>query len=186
MATFLDLGLLQYFDFIFPILLIFAVVFALLHKTKILGENPSLNAVIAFALALMSLLSPDLIDLINFMSPWFVLVFVFLILLLLVYQTLGATEKDIFSALKGEKTIQWAVFGIAILILIAGVAHVFGQRMLPLTQTPTETVITEGSTTTPAYEQNVFATLFNTKILGLIFIFLIAVFAIAFLSGSNK
>ena len=47
MATFLDVGLFSYFNVIFPVLLIFALVFALLQKTKILGTNITINAIIA-------------------------------------------------------------------------------------------------------------------------------------------
>jgi len=178
MVTFIDIGLFQYFNVIFPILLIFAVVFALLHKTKILGENATINAIIAIALALMSLLSQTLIDVINFMAPWFVLVFIFVIFLMLLYQILGATEKDILSALKTEKTIQWAVIGIGLIILFAAFANVLGQKMLALQ--PTEAVEGEEEI---GFEQNIFLMLFNPKVLGLVIIFLIAVFTVAFLSG---
>lgn len=179
MVTFLDLGLFQYFNLIFPILLIFAVIFALLHKTKLLGENSTINAVVAIAVALMSLLSQTVIDLVNYIAPWFVFVFIFVILLLLIYQTLGATEADVLDALKKEKTIQWAVFGVAIVILIAGFAHVLGGEVLAITQ-PGEIEAAE-----EPFEQKIGAILFNPQVLGLIFIFLIAVFAIAFLSGGS-
>ncbi len=181
MVTFLDITLFQYFNVIFPILLIFAVLFALLQKTKILGENVTINAIISIAVALMSLLSPDVISLINYVAPWFVLVFIFVILLLLVYQLLGATEKDILSALKGDKTIQWTVFGIALVILVAGFAHIWGERMLALQGTPEGAdVVEEGE---PGFKQNLYTMLFSPKVLGVIFIFLIAIFTIAFLSG---
>lgn len=182
MATFLDIGLFQYFNVIFSVLLIFAILFALLHKTNILGKNATINAIVAVAIALMCLLSETVIDLINFVAPWFVLVFIFVILLLLVYQMLGATEKDIFGALKSEKSIQWAVFGVALLILVAGIAHVWGAEMLTYTQSSAEDTVGEAD----AYEQNILSALFSPKVLGLIVIFLIAIFAIAFLAGESS
>ena len=107
-----------------------------------------------------------------------------MILLLLIYQTLGATEKDILNALKTDKTIQWTVFGIALLILFAGFGHVLGQKALSVTQSEdTTTVVTEGGVATGSYSQNVAATIFDPKVLGMVFIFLIAIFAVAFLSG---
>lgn len=186
MATFMDIGLFRYFNVIFPVLLIFAVFFAILQKTKILGKNPTINAVVAVAVALMSLLSDTIIKLINFMAPWFVLVFIFVILLLLIYQLLGATEGDILGALKSEKSIQWAVFGIAIVILMAGLGTVLGQKMLPITQEGApETAAVEGGEGVAGedWQRNVLATLFNPKILGVIMIFLVAIFAVAFLSS---
>lgn len=103
---------------------------------------------------------------------------------------MGATDKDILGALKGDKTIQWALFGIAIVILIASLGSVFGEKLLPITQPTDQTApgtTTEGGTTVSSagssYTSNIYATLFNVKVLGMILIFLIAIFAVAFLSG---
>lgn len=43
------------FSYVIPFLLVFAVVFAILEKTKILGENRSVLAIIALAIGLLSL-----------------------------------------------------------------------------------------------------------------------------------
>jgi len=175
MATFLDIGLFQYFNVIFSILLVFAIMFAILHKTKVLGESGTINAIVAVSIALLCLLSQNVIDLINFIAPWFVLVFIFVILLVLLYQLLGATEKDILGALRSEKTIQWAVFGIAIIILIAGFGHIWGEEFA-------QQAMEGGATEEGVFEQNIYSIVFDPKVLGMIFIFLIAIFAVAFLS----
>ena len=78
MATFLDTGLLSYFSVIFPALLVFVIVYALLEKTKLLGENKAIHAIAAIAIALMLMLSRNIMNVINYMAPWFVLLFVFL------------------------------------------------------------------------------------------------------------
>ncbi|MBR9683224.1 hypothetical protein GOV03_01670 [Candidatus Woesearchaeota archaeon] len=178
MVTFLDVGLFQYFNVIFSVLLIFSIMFAILHKTKVLGENVTINAIVAIAVSLMTLLSQDVIDLINFIAPWFVLVFIFVILLILMYQLFGATEKDVFGALKSEKTIQWAIFGVSMIILVAGFGHVWGEE---LAQQAMGGEVSEDG----AFEQNVYSIVFNPKVLGIIFIFVIAIFAIAFLTGEG-
>ncbi len=183
MATFLDIGLLNYFNVIFPVLLVFSVLFALLQRFEILGKNMVLNAIVAISVAFLFLLSRTLIDLINFVAPWFVFVFIFLVLLLMIFHTLGATEGDIASVLKSDKTIAWAVVGVALVILIAGFGKVLGQTIGPyLADSP------EGASgvATGDFQQNVFATLFHPKVLGLIVLFGVAIFAIAFLSGSAK
>ena len=77
MATFLEIGALRYFSIIFPALLVFVVVYALFEKLKILGENKSIHAIVAIVLAFMVLLIEDIANLINFISPWFVLMFIF-------------------------------------------------------------------------------------------------------------
>ncbi|MFC1801758.1 hypothetical protein ACFLZB_04825 [Nanoarchaeota archaeon] len=189
MATFLDVGLLQYFSVIFPVLLVFAIVFAILTTTKILGENKTINALVAVVLALMVLLVPDIVDVINFMAPWFVLVFIFLILLILVYRILGATEKDIGDFIKTDRPIKWAIFAVGLIILLAALGTVFGQKVGPyLGGAETSNVTTDdiqSGVATGNWEQNLFATLFHPKILGVILIFAIAIFAIVLLGAKQ-
>jgi len=185
MATFLDVGLFSYFNVIFPVLLIFALVFALLQKTKILGTNITINAIIAIAIAFMSLLSTTIIKLISFMAPWFVLLLVFVILLMLIFQTLGATEKDIASVLAKEKIVHWSIIGAGLLILLAGLGSIWGQQLTTMAGGEPVTTNITASSGTSSLEQNLYATFYNPKVLGLIFVFLIAVFAIAFLAGSG-
>lgn len=188
MVTFLDVGISQYLNIIFSVLLIFAIVFAILYKTKILGENATINAIVAIALALLSMLSGSVIKLVNFISPWFVMVFIFLILLLLAFQVLGATGKtgDILSILKGEKTVMWALVGISLIILFAGGAHVFGEKMASYsgqTGATGETGTGEAGAGTSDFAKSVWSILFSPTVLGLIFIFLVAIFAVIFLSS---
>ena len=186
MATFLDVGLFQYFNIIFAVLLIFAIVLALLQKFEILGKNISINIMVAIAIAFMSLMSKTLIQLINFIAPWFVLVFIFLILLLLIYQTLGAKEADIASALKKEKIIIWTVIGVGLIIIFAGFGQVLGQELLEQrTSAPSNVTTVDGGLASGDFESNIYSTLFNPKVLGLIVIFLIAIFAAAFISGTE-
>ena len=180
MATFLDIGLLQYFSVIFPVLLVFAVVFSILTTTKVLGENKAINALVAVVLALMVLLVPEIVDVINFMAPWFVILFIFLILLLLIYRMLGATDRDIAEFIKADRPIKWAIFSVGLIIFLAALGTVFGQQIGPyLGSEETANVTTEDiqeGVATGNWEQNLFATLFHPKILGVILIFAIAVF----------
>jgi len=182
MATFLDIGLFSYFNVIFPVLLIFAVLLAIFRKTNILGGNPLLDSIVAISIALMSLLSGTVIALINFMAPWFVFLFIFIILLVLAYQMLGATEKDIVGFLRGNTTIGWIVAGVGIVIVLAGLGTVFSDSWLSLTDEASgDGEIGENG----EYGQNIYKSLFSTKVLGLVVIFLVAIFAIILLSSSE-
>ncbi|NQV91444.1 hypothetical protein HQ489_03130, partial [Candidatus Woesearchaeota archaeon] len=109
MATILDVNLLQSFDFVFVILLIWTATFAILHKTKALGENPALNSIVAAAVSLLFLLSRTAIDVVNFMIPWFAVAIIFLFLMILIFMMFGADGKDVLSALKSEKSLQWVL-----------------------------------------------------------------------------
>ena len=183
MATVLDLGLIQAFDVIFPVLLVFALVFAVLQKTKIIGESLGINSIIAVAAAFMILLSDTIVQIINFMVPWFVVAIIFFILMLLIFQIFGAGEADLASAVK-DKSVYWAIIGVSIVILLAAFGHVLGQSFTELAFEEGQNVTAgEGSVASSDFEGSVTATLFHPKVLGLVIIFIIAVFAVALLSG---
>lgn len=185
MATILDIGLFESFNTIFPVLLVFALVYAILQKTNMLGEGKNtLNAFIAIIVAFLVLLSKTVINVINYMTPWFVIVLIFTLLLLLLYQTLGVTDKSIGEFVTKDSTIKWAIFGVGAVILLAALGNELGQTIGPYLSGETVNA-TEGGVATASWSQNLTATLFNPKILGLIFLFTIAIFAVAFLSGDT-
>jgi len=188
METFLEIGVLNYFSIIFPALLIFVVVFAILEKTKMLGESKTLHAIAAIAAAFLVMLSRDVIAIINVGAPWFIMVFIFMALLLLLYRFMGASEEDLAKVIKTDRPIQWLIFFIGIIIVFASIAHIYGQRFLE--QKVGEVEGEEGVPIEEAegertFSQELYDTLFNPKILGLALIFLIAVFTIALLSKES-
>ena len=185
MVEFLEIGLLEYFSIIFPAILIFVLVFALLQKIKILGDNKAINALVAIALAFIVLLSRNILSIVNFAAPWFVIFFVFMVLLLTVFKLMGASDENIAGVIRGDKVVQWTIIAISLIIVVAAFANVYGQRLLPYTLEENITVTEEGeviSTATPSFATNVMAVFFHPKVLGLIFILLVAVFTIALIT----
>lgn len=185
MVTVLDTGLLQSFNIVFPFILVWAIVFALLHKTQVIGSEKAMgiNAAIATAAAFMVLLSKTVINLINFMLPWFTVAIIFFILLILIFKTFGLQDATLEKALHKEQ-VYWAILGIALIIMIAGLGSVFGQSLLEQSGSEgADTIVEEGGVATGSFQANIFATLFHPKVLGLIIIFTIAIFAVALLSG---
>ncbi|MBU1111927.1 MAG: hypothetical protein ABIG93_00520 [archaeon] len=183
MATVLDISTLGYFDILFAFLLIFAIFYAILQKTSILGKNMGINGLVAVAVALLAILSDKVVQMINFMAPWFVVVFIFFILLLLVFQIMGAKDTDIALAVK-DKAVQWVIIGIGLVIVFAAFATVFGQMFLEKGSTDSDTAVnaTDGSTTGGDFSSNVVSIIKNPKVLGLIVLFGIAIFAVALLT----
>ena len=187
MATFLELGLLNYFAVIFPALLVFVIVFAIFEKFKLIGESKTVHAIIAIALAFIVMLSPAILTIINFISPWFVLLFIFVILLLMVYKIMGASDEAITDFIQTDNAVKWFIFAIGIIIIIAGISHVYGQQLLPVTTEDGEPIETaaEVSTEIGEFKGNVAAIFFHPKVIGLIFIMLVAVFTISLLTRDN-
>lgn len=187
MATFLEIGLLNYFSVIFPALLVFVLVFAVFEKFKIIGESKVIHAIIAISLSFMVMLSRDILAVINFIAPWFVLVFIFVILLLMVYKIMGAKDEVLAGFVKNDSAIKWFVFAIGIIIIIAGISHVFGQRLVPMTSDG-EKVVRENaemSTATGEFQENLASTFFHPKVIGTLFVLLVAVFAISLLTRES-
>lgn len=186
MATLLDIGLLQAFDIIFPFILVFALVYALLQKTKVIGETIAVNAIIAGATAFLVLLSENALEIIKFIIPWFAVAVIFFVLLLLIFYVFGAKEADIFSAMKADKAIIWVILGVAIVIIMAGFGHVLGQSIGPyLDEQGNVTTIDDvkAGVATGSFQQNITATLFHPKVLGLFILFGVMIFAVALLTG---
>lgn len=183
MATILEIGLISYFQVIFPVLIVFAIIFAVLQKTKLIGENVAINGLIAIVAGLLTLLSKTVIGMINFMTPWFVVMILFFVLLLLIFRVFGATEENIATAVK-DKAVYWALIGVCIIIFLAAFGFTVGQG---LTEKSFEggqeaSYNVSAGTATKSFAGNLTGIFFNTQVLGLLLILAIAVFAIAFLS----
>ncbi len=182
MATPLDLLTSTGFDIVFAALLVFSLVYAILQKTGILGKAIALNAIVSVAVMFMVLLSENLVKLINFVIPWFAIAIIFFILLILCFQVFGAGEKDIAKVLT-DSTFRWTIIGIAIVIMVAAFGTVFGPSLTQASFEGQAVNVTTGGTATPSFEQNIYATLFHPKVLGMLILFGVAIFAIAFLTG---
>jgi hypothetical protein len=106
-------------NFIYPFLLLFFIVFAVLEKTKILGEDKkTLNAMIAFVIGLIfvSAVDPKLIvgNMILFLTVAIVIVFVVMIL----WGFVSADNKDGFKIEGWMKWVLWIVLGISTIVAI--------------------------------------------------------------------
>jgi len=98
--------------FVFPFLLIFFIVFAILEKTKLLGEKKQIHALISFVVGLIFITAvfPKLVveNLILFLTVALVCVFVVLLIWGFIF-----ADKEGFKAEKWMKWVLGGVFGIA-------------------------------------------------------------------------
>ncbi len=98
------------FSYVLPFLLIFAVVFGILMKIKVFGDNKGLNAVIALVIGLLAL-QFDLVPV--FFSEIFPRVGVALSILLVLIILLG-----LFFDKKDNKVINYGLLAVAVIIFI--------------------------------------------------------------------
>ena len=185
MATFIDAGLLQYFDAVFAFIFVFALVFALLQKTKILGEATSINALIAVVSGILISMSDLAIQMISFMIPWFVVTIIFFVLLLLIFQVFGAEESDFRSAAK-DRVLRNVLIGVGIVILLASFGVVFGQTYAEQAfEDPNAATAVDGTSASTNFEDNIRVIVTNSKVLGMLILFGVAIAATALLTGKE-
>ena len=119
---FVDLGI---YDVILPFLLVFTVVFAILEKTKVLGTDnidgqqygkKNLNAMVAFVIAFLVVLSKQLVATINKALANIVLLLLLIIMFLMLIGTFFR-EDEAVALEKGWRTFFMVVVFIAIVFI---------------------------------------------------------------------
>lgn len=164
MATLLDISIIDYFRPIFVFIFIFVLLYAILQKTEILGkETKNLNTFAALSIAVLSLFTGKITELVSTVAPWVVAVFIGVVMIFMILLFFGVKEEDAWSYVGGK----WLPVIIIILIFVIGVSQV-------LTLSPLEE---GGAAGTSAYRQEIIKTLVSPKVLGAIF--LIAIMAAA-------
>ena len=102
-----------FFDYVLPFLLIFAIVFAVLSKAKIFGDNKAISAIISLAVSLMSLQF-------RLVSTFFEQIFpqlgIGLVIILLAVILLKVFSKDVDSGT--SKAVDWIIFIVAAIVFV--------------------------------------------------------------------
>ena len=187
MATPLDIGLLQKFDVIFPFLLVLVLGYVVLTRISWFKENHAIAFILSFALAVLTIFNPVVIKTINMMAPWFVLVFVFMLLIFMAYTAFGIKEETILATITGAEYGKDFGFWVLAIVLIIGIGSLTTviseeQGFTPLTTDGNATLVPEGAS---VEEAGFWQTLFHPKVLGLALILLIAMFTIQRLAAKN-
>ena len=167
MATFLDVAGLAQFSNLFVFILVWLGVVAILTATKALGENKAIIWIIGLIVGLLVWFSPIAIGSIKFIIPWFGVIFIFVLFIIMATKLFGVSGTE-FADLK------WVVVVIIILGLVIGaLSYVREESKIP------------GNETGKDFSKST-SVIFHPKVIGMIFISLVAVFTIALLAGKVK
>lgn len=177
MATLLDIGLLEYFVPFFVFLLVFVIVFALLEKALFFGKNTSFNLLIALSLAFLFIIVPEITQVVRLITPWFVILLVFLVFLVLMFLFMGVKAERIAEVFGGNEVVFWAIFILSLLIFGYALTQVYGEQIQSITAGESE----DGAGN---LMQNIGSILFTPKVLGMIFLMVMAGFTVRFVSAS--
>lgn len=201
MATFLDIGLFENFGVIFVILLVFLLVFGLLEYMKAFGEDKrGLHGIIAFSVALLFLVSKTATAMVKMMVPWFMVIVIFIFFTLFLVRIFGVDEGQMKKLIGHKDVYPWIIIFV-VLILFLSLGNALGQGLLekgggeqqvtnyssqlPDASVP-PSVATTTSTTTPKFTINLLNTLRHPKVLGMLFVALVGVFSLLFLTKMSK
>ena len=103
------------YDYLLPFILIFAIIFAILEKTKILGTDKSnINAVVAFVVGFLLIVQQGIVATINNFLPRVSLIIIIFLMALLVIAMLAGKE---YKGLQGTLFTFAAIISIIAIII---------------------------------------------------------------------
>ncbi len=174
MATFLDVTGLAAFSKIFVFVLVLLVLYAVFASNQAFGGAKWIAWLIALVVAIFVILSDLATGLIQHISPWFAVLFVFVIFIATASKIFGATEGD-FAEYK------WVLIVLVVLVFVVGaLTYVRQQSTLPGDVDEDGNVIKESNYAATANF------IFHPKVMGIIFVLLVAVFTVALLAGKTN
>lgn len=154
MATFLDVGILEYFLPLFSFIFIWVILYSILQKTSLLGGKPVLDMVVSIVITLVSFLSGSTFEFINTIIPWFVMLSIATILVVF------ASSSFLREGIADIPPLKGIVLALSLIIILWSVTTIFGPIFNPYLP---------GAN--PEWET--LRTLFHPRIIGAIFILLV-------------
>ncbi|MBS3117517.1 hypothetical protein J4430_01400 [Candidatus Woesearchaeota archaeon] len=177
MATLFEGGLIAFLQPLFTFIFVFTILFAVLEKTKILGGNKGSHSLVALVIAMLVMLTPGVAEVLNIFTPWFVVFIIFLIFLALIFMAVGVSGDKVTAAF----TQDWVAYLIGIIAIFGIFGFAFSKVFGP---------VLSGATGAPGAEEGFGSTLVtiivNPKVLGALFILVMASQMVRLLSGQSK
>ncbi len=164
----------------------------------------SLYGLLAFLVAIVVVMSRQMVSVITFATPWFILLGLVGFFFIFFAKMFGSADSSITNAWEG-RGVGWLIFFVSLIVIFA-LGNSFGQDLLSKTQPgqPTQSVVPvetlpdgtvivqdTGSVAGPGtnsndFGQNLVLTLFHPKILGVMFLFLMGTLTILMLNMGVK
>ena len=121
-----DVSWLAYYMPIFGFLLVFTVMYAILAKTKILGEAMGTNLIVSFVFAIIFVSFAPGVRYVQTVLPWFVVLIISLFFFLLI---VGFSQKDVDAFMK--PAVSWAFIGLLVVVFLWSAIVVFNPFLQP-------------------------------------------------------
>lgn len=167
----LPLVSLGYFTPAFVFLFILVSAYALLKKSKWFGDSESVNLCIAFLTSILFMIVPEAVDIVAFVTPWVAILAMLVLFIVVLFLFLGAKEADVTKVVTQNAAVLTILFVLLGIIFLTALTNVFGPFLL-----------TGGGTGFWDVTKRV---IFHPRTLGLIFLLVIASYAIRFITAEK-
>ena len=190
MASPIDISFLSGFLRLFLAIFVFVFIYAFLKKINIFGKEnnspDSIYALISLFMAFIFITSDSAYLMLKTSTPWFIVLFIFLILGVIPFMLLGATESDITTTLKekpfGRAIITWVIIIMLIIILAARIE--VSENVIDKKDPTLED--NNNNETSSEFWENTTTVLTNKKILSTILFLLIAYYLVYYIAKPTK
>ena len=169
MVSFLDSGLGEFLIPLFIFILIYAIIYAVLSKSKFLGDSANINAIVAFALSALFAVMPGAMEFVSVIAPWFVVMVIVAFSVLLVFM-FGGMKGDAVENLFMNPTVYWTIIILSIIVIVGGLTAVYGP------------IFVGGSPGGEGAGSSVHKAIFNIKVITTVIVLIIFSFAVRLLS----
>jgi len=116
----IDISGITYFTPIFSFALLFVIMFAILHKTKLLGEDEWIQAIVSGVLAVIFVSVVEVRGLVESVVPWFgVVVIALFFVAFLAFFALKEPDKIL------KPWLVWVLVGVLVLVFLFKGFHIF-------------------------------------------------------------
>src|SRR3989338_1319931 len=176
MATVLDTSLLSLITPIFVFLLIFVIIYSLLTKTKLFGDEKTaaLNFLAAVCIAAVAVFAGKLTLVVAAITPWLVFVILILAIIFGMYSWLGLKNEEIWTTIGGHITI----YVVILIVILIGLVVVFEPEVTPFDEdsdTSSGDSVERGA---QDVRSQVISTIVHPRVLGALIILVIAAISI--------
>ncbi len=186
MATMFDMSLFQSFSSLFAFMFVFVIVFGILELRNFF-KSSGLHALVALFISALVATSSNVMPMIAWMTPWFVMLLVFFMFLILIVRFIGVSEEGFIAGLGGKSGVTISMLLVMAIIFAAALGHIYGQQALELTTGSQNMTAATGAPATvgESFQENVAEVFFHPKVLGLIIILLIGAFTVRLMANPS-
>ena len=158
----IDISGLNFFMPVFSFLFVFVIIYAILFKTKVLGESKFVLLLVSFIISVVFMSFSSMELFVRTILPWFVVLFVVVFLVLLIA---GLSTKSLDNIMTSK--FAWVIVSILVIIFLIAAVKVFNPILHP------DLIITSGEEG-QSFVGEIIDFFGSTKILGSILLLVIA------------